>query len=50
MAILSPELGWGSEVSCPRTLPQKKNSEDPVWLKPRTPGFYVLNTVPMSHA
>ena len=29
-----------SEVSCPRTLP-RKNPEDPVWLKPRTPGLRV---------
>ena len=37
---VSPVLGWGSEVSCPRTLP-RKNPEDPVWLKPRTPGLRV---------
>ena len=30
----------GSEVSCPRTLP-RKNPEDPVQLKPRTPGLLV---------
>ena len=30
----------GSEVSCPRTLPQK-NPEDPVRLEPRTPGLRV---------
>ena len=30
----------GSEVSCPRTLP-RKNPEDPVRLKPRTPGLRV---------
>ena len=30
----------GSEVSCPRTLPCK-NPEDPVRLKPRTPGLRV---------
>ena len=35
-----PVLGLGSEVSCPRTLPWK-NPEDPVWLKPRTPGLRV---------
>ena len=33
-------LGWGSEVSCPRTLP-RKNPEDPVRLEPRTPGLRV---------
>ena len=27
-------------MSCPRTLP-RKNPEDPVWLKPRTPGLRV---------
>ena len=30
-------LGWGSVVSCSRTLPQKKTTEDPVQLKPSTP-------------
>ena len=37
---VSPVLGWGSEMSCPRTLP-RKNPEDPVWLEPRTPGLRV---------
>ena len=37
---VSPVLGWGSEVSCPRTLP-RKNPEDPVRLEPRTPGLRV---------
>ena len=37
---VSPVLGWGSEVSCPRTLP-RKNPEDPVQLEPRTPGLQV---------
>ena len=37
---VSPVLGWGSEVSCPRTLP-RKNPEDQVWLQPRTPGLQV---------
>ena len=32
----------GSEVSCPRTLPQK-NPEDPVQFEPRTPGLQVKN-------
>ena len=32
--------GWGSAVSCPRTLP-RKNPEDPVRLEPRTPGLRV---------
>ena len=37
----------GSEVSCPRTLP-RKNPEDLVRLKPRTPGLRVkhLTTEP----
>ena len=43
---VSPVLGWGSEVSCPRTLP-RKNSEDPVWLEPRTPGLRVKHFTPM---
>ena len=34
----SPVLGWGTEVSCPRTFP-RKNCEDPVRLEPRTPGL-----------
>ena len=37
---VSPVLGWGSEVSCPRTLP-RKNPVDPVWLEPRTPALRV---------
>ena len=37
---VSPVLGLGSKMSCPRTLPHK-NPEDPVWLKPRTPGLWV---------
>ena len=37
---MSPVLGWGSEVSCPRILP-RKNPEDPVRLEPRTPGLQV---------
>ena len=35
-----PILEWGSEVSCPRTLP-RKNPEDTVQLEPRTPGLQV---------
>ena len=38
----------GSEVSCPRTLPQK-NQEDPVHSNPG-PMRYVSNTLPLSHA
>ena len=38
LSLVSPILGWGSGVSCPRTLP-RKNSEDPVRLEP--PGFRV---------
>ena len=37
---VSSVLGWGSEVSCPRTLP-RKNTEDPVRLEPRTPASRV---------
>ena len=40
LSWVSPVLGWGSEVSCPKTLPQK-NPEDPVRLEPRTPGLRV---------
>ena len=40
-------LGWGSEVSCSRTLPQE-NPEDPVWLKSKTLG-YESNILPLSH-
>ena len=40
LSWVSPVLGWGSEVSCPRTLP-RKNPEDPVRLEPRTPGLQV---------
>ena len=56
---LSLVLGWGSEVSCPRTLP-RKNPEDLVRLEPRNPGLRVehlatepcgtlLNFKPWSH-
>ena len=37
---VSPVLGWGSEVSCPRTLP-RKNPVDPVRHEPRTLGLRV---------
>ena len=40
LSWVSPVLGWGSYVSCPRTS-QRNNPEDPVWLKPRTPGLQV---------
>ena len=40
LSWVSPVLRWGSEVSCPRTLP-RKNPEDPVRLEPRTPGLRV---------
>ena len=40
LSWVSPVPGWGSEVSFPRTLP-RKNPEDPVRLKPRTPGLRV---------
>ena len=45
---VSPGLGWGSEVSCPRTLP-RKNPEDPVRLE-RRPLDYESKTLPLSHA
>ena len=38
----------GSEVSCPRTLPQK-NPEDPVRLEPRTPGLQVKHFTTEPH-
>ena len=38
----------GSEVFCPRTLPQK-NPEDPVWLEPSTPGLRVKHFTTESH-
>ena len=40
LSWVSPVLGWCSEVFCPRTLPGKK-PEDPVRLKPTTPGLRV---------
>ena len=40
LSWISPVLGWGSDVSYPRTLPWK-NPEDPVRLEPRTPGLWV---------
>ena len=51
LSWVSPLLGWGSEVSCPRTLPQKKKKkkpEDPVRLEPKTPSLRVkhFNTEP----
>ena len=33
LSLVSPVLGYSSEVSCPRTYLNRKNSEDPVWLK-----------------
>ena len=47
LSWVSPVLGWGSKVSCPRTLP-RKNPEDPVRLEPRTPGLrvkHILNAL-----
>ena len=41
LSWVSSVLGWGSEVSCPRTL-ARKNPEDPVG--------YESNTLPLSHA
>ena len=37
---VSPVLGWGSKVSCPKTL-LRKDPEDPVRLESRTPGLRV---------
>ena len=47
LSWVSPVLGWGYEVSCPRTLP-RKNPEDPVRLESRTPGLrvkHILNAL-----
>ena len=41
LSWVSPVLARGSEVSCPRKLPQQKNPVDPVQLEPRMPGFQV---------
>ena len=38
LSWVSPVLGWGSEVSCPRILP-RKNPEDTVRLETRIPGL-----------
>ena len=40
LSWVSPVLGLGSEVTCPRTLP-RKHPEDPVRLEPRAPGLRV---------
>ena len=40
LSWVSPVLGWGSEVSYSKTIPQK-NPADPLRLEPRTPGLYV---------
>ena len=47
LSRVSPVLGMGSEVSCPRHS-HDKPSEDPVQLEPRTPGLQVkhLTTEP----
>ena len=47
LSWVSSVLGWGSAVSCPRTLPRKK-PKDQVRLEPRTPGLRVkhFNTEP----
>ena len=44
---VSPVLGWGSEVSCPRTLPRKNQRIQ----CGSNPGHvdYQSNTLPMSH-
>ena len=48
LSWVSPVLGWGSEVSCPRTLPQKtlriQCGSNP------GPQDYESNTLPLSHA
>ena len=38
LSWISSVLGWGSKLSCQRTT---KNPDDPLWLKPRTPGLQV---------
>ena len=48
LSWVSPVLGWGSEMSCPRTLPRKK-PENPVRLEPRTPRLRVKH-LRMTHA
>ena len=47
LSWISPVLGWGFELSCPRTHP-RKFPEDPLGLEPRTPGLRVkhFTTVP----
>ena len=48
LSWVSPVLGWGSEVSCPRTLPRKTQmircGSNP------GPVDYESNTLPLSHA
>ena len=44
----SPVLGWGSEVSCPRTLPRKTQRIQ--WGSNPGPLEYESNTLPLSHA
>ena len=44
---VSPVLSWGSEVSCPRTLPRKKPRELRLELKILD---YESNTLQLSHA
>ena len=48
LSWVSPVLGWGSEVSCPKTLPRKTQriqcGSNP------GPLIYESNTLPLSHA
>ena len=45
---VSPVLGWGSEVSCPRTLPRKNQRIQ--CDSNQGPLDYKSNTLPLSHA
>ena len=48
LSWVSPVLGWGSEVSCPRTLPRKTQR---IWCCPNPgPLDYQSDTPPLSHA
>ena len=49
LSWVSPVLGWGSKVSSPRTLPQKKPQRIQCGSNPG-PLDYKSNTLPLSHA
>ena len=48
ISYVSPLLGWGSEVSCPKTLPLKTHMIQ--YCLYSAPLDYELNTSPFSHA